>query len=208
VLGSGGYGDVLAAIHKKTNRQLACKVVDLTRCVKKTRKQPLHDVTNSSPVARRDKSGITRDSILDSQQFREFDILQDLDHPNIVHLEKVFWSESTLFIFQELITGGDLFSYVIYREVRLLDPEVAVILMQILKGVEYLHDCDIVHRDLKPDNILISTSTDAPLRIIITDFGGCRRLESNNTPERSSNIPQKRMHTFVGTTGYFAPFVL
>lgn len=207
VLGSGGYGDVLAAIHKKSSRQLACKIVDLTQRVKKVQRRPLHDVTNGSPVARKGRAGRSRDTFLDSQQFREFDILQELDHPNIVHLEKVFWSESTVFIFQELITGGDLFSYVAYRNTNLSDPDVAVILMQLLKGVEYLHERDIVHRDLKPDNILVSVAADKPLRIIITDFGGCRQLGSKDMRENGVSTPQRRMHTFAGTPGYIAPFV-
>lgn len=213
VLGTGGYGEVFAAIHKKSKRQLACKIVDMTLWELDTppKRPPLHDVTNistGSPVARKNRESARRNSILNSQQFREFDILKDLDHPNIVHLEKVFWSESTIFIFQELITSGDLFSYVAYREQQLADVEVAVILYQILKGVEYLHDREIVHRDLKPDNVLVSNDPDSPLRVIITDFGGCRRLDSEEANQNMPNTKKRRMQTFSGTLEYIAPFVV
>lgn len=214
IIGSGGNGSVYVAIHKKTNKQLACKVVDMEpdRPVFEGR-GALRDVTNihtGSPVNHRQKQLLHRDSILDSQQFREFDILQHLDHPNIVHLEKVFWSHNTIFIFQDLITGGDLFSYVQNRGGALPNVEAAVIMHQLLKGIEHLHDRNIVHRDLKPDNVLISTSIDAPLRAIITDFGACRQLEPGpqQTIANTANTAKKRMSTFMGTLEYVAPFVV
>lgn len=173
----------------------------------------LRDVTNihtGSPVARRQKQQLRRDSSLDSQQFREFDILQHLDHPNIVHLEKVFWSHNTIFIFQDLITGGDLFSYVQNWGGALPNVDAAVIMHQLLKGIELLHDRNIVHRDLKPDNVLISSSNSAPLRAIITDFGACQKLEPGpqQLVANSANTAKKRMTSFMGTLEYVAPFVV
>ncbi len=159
---------------------------------------------NRSPVNRQ-KGQHYRDDVLSSAQFRECDILKDLDHPNIIRLEKVFWSSNTIFMLQEMITGGDLFSYIEYQGGKLSDTDSAVILLQLLKGIEYMHDRNIVHRDLKPDNILVSINIDSPLRIIITDFGSCRRIETSKT---NMNIAKQRMYTIVGTLEYAAPFVV
>lgn len=93
-----------------------------------------------------------------------------------------------------------------YKGSRLLDVEAAVIVRQILKGVEYLHDLEIVHRDLKPDNILM-TSFDDGARIVITDFGHARYLPKSEVQDTSSDkkAPGRRMHTLVGTLEYQAP---
>jgi pheromone a factor receptor len=140
----------------------------------------------------------------DDPQFREFDILKDLDHPNIIKLEKVFWSENNFYIFQELVTGGDLFSYIETKGGRLYDIEAAVILRQVLKAIEYLHERDIVHRDLKPDNILI-TSTAEGARIVVTDFGNARYFPENLSQLHHLPVKKRRMFTIAGTMEYVAP---
>ncbi|KAK1965650.1 kinase-like protein [Colletotrichum sublineola] len=49
-----------------------------------------------------------------------------------------------------------------------LDPTLAwSYSIQILRGLQFLHDVKIVHRDLKPHNILLSSSN----CLKITDFG-------------------------------------
>ncbi|KIW09137.1 uncharacterized protein PV09_00074 [Verruconis gallopava] len=207
IVGCGGHGEVFVAIHNKSQRQLACKVVEILspNLTKKSSLKGNAEQRNGSPISHRHRNRLHTENILESLQFREFEILKDLDHPNIVRLEKVFWSASTIFIFQELVTSGDLFSYIEGQGGKLSDTDSAIILHQILKGVEYMHDRDIVHRDLKPDNILVSTSTDCPLRIVITDFGSCRRIEGPKSPGSEA---KKRMHTIVGTLEYAAPFVV
>ena len=98
------------------------------------------------------------------------------------------------YLFQELITGGDLFSYVESKNGKLLEVEAAVIVRQILIALSYLHDKNIVHRDLKPDNILM-TSSSAGCRVVLTDFGAARRIEHG----------LHRMTSLVGTDEYAAP---
>lgn len=100
---------------------------------------------------------------------------------------------------QELITGGDLLSYMEYKGKRLDDAHSAVITLQVLKAVEYLHDRGIVHRDIKPDNILMA-SWKSDARIVLTDFGHSKRVG----PSRHKTTPY-RMFSTVGTVGYTAP---
>lgn len=216
ILGVGGYGSVFAAIHKKSHRQLACKVVNVELCSPtKSKKKALKDFTSFRPdkLAGHDAKikSLKRRSpenrqlkIRDNPQFREFEILKDLDHPNIIRLEKVFWSVNTFYIFQELVTGGDLFSFIESKSEPLSDIEAAVILRQILKAIEYIHDRDIVHRDLKPDNILV-TSTAEGARIVVTDFGNARYLPENDAELHDLPATKRRMFTVAGTLEYVAP---
>jgi pheromone a factor receptor len=209
---------VFAAIHNKSHRQLACKVIDvelLLPAQSTKARQPLKDITTSRQKnhdapeidAKAEKRRILetqRLRIRDDPQFREFEILKDLDHPNIIRLEKVFWSHSTFYIFQELVTGGDLFSFIEAKGGHLPDIEAAVILRQILKAIEYLHDRDIVHRDLKPDNILI-TSTVPGARVVVTDFGNARYLPGDAAELHDLPANKRRMFTLAGTIEYVAP---
>jgi pheromone a factor receptor len=148
-------------------------------------------------------------------------ILTDIYQPNIVILEKVFCSPNNMYvichtiflpcppthstisyIFEELFTAGDLYGYLEFRRLELHETEVALILVQILKAVEYLHDHNIVHRDLKLENIMM-TSRHAASRIVVSDFGSSRVIPSYRYP--NGTVCDDRMESCVGTTNYQAP---
>jgi pheromone a factor receptor len=130
--------------------------------------------------------------------------------PNIAAIERIFYSESTAYIFQELVTAGDLLSFVLSSEGgRLDDTTTAAIIRQVLQAISFLHNKQIVHRDLKPDNIMM-TSLQPGARIVLTDFGLARRVEDVIEPEVivSSKKPIKRLFSLVGTEDYRAPEIL
>lgn len=95
---------------------------------------------------------------------------------------------------QDLVTGGDLFSYIESKNGRLTELEAAVVIYQIAHAVAFLHEKNIVHRDLKPDNILM-TRLSTGCRVVLTDFGAARRIAQ----------PSSRMLSLAGTDEYSAP---
>jgi len=202
MLGEGGYGRVLVGVNQETQRQLACKVVAIGH---------LYDtlvVPHVSPptgaLDKCKKGSKQRWPAKVSSCFREFDILKDLSHPNVIALEKVFWSPNTIYLFQELITGGDLFSFLEYKGGRLSSLQSAGIIRQVLKGIDYLHARNVVHRDLKPDNILM-TSLEDGARVVITDFGNARLLPNGISAYGSTADRYQRMFSYVGTLEFAAP---
>ncbi|KAL2830921.1 hypothetical protein BDW59DRAFT_140971 [Aspergillus cavernicola] len=80
------------------------------------------------------------------------------------------------------------------------------VLRQIVAGVRYLHSLKIVHRDLKPQNILVATprgrTGSRGLRLLISDFGLCKKLEDNQSSFRATTA-----HA-AGTSGWRAPELL
>lgn len=97
---------------------------------------------------------------------------------------------------QDLVTAGDLFSYIESKNGKLMEVEAAVIVRQIVVALRFLHERNIVHRDIKPDNILM-TSLSAGCRVVLTDFGAARRIQSR----------RHRMSSIIGTIQYAAPYV-
>ncbi|KAF2756171.1 kinase-like protein [Pseudovirgaria hyperparasitica] len=183
-LGAGGQGSVYMALERTSGQQLACKTINLQASSRESASQ-------SASRARK--------------TFRELDILKQLSHQNVITIEKVFWTTNTIYLFQELVAGGDLFSYIEFKDGTLADGEACTFVYQILKGVEYLHGLGVVHRDLKPDNILVTSLGDGA-RIIITDFGSARYSPpstSHNHPK--TNRTKLRMTSLAGTTEFCAP---
>ena len=145
----------------------------------------------------------------------EVSLLQESDdHPNVI---RYFDKESAgefLYIALELCPASlqDVIekptSYPSLIGAQGLDlPDV---LKQITAGVHYLHSLKIVHRDIKPQNILVSApkrlpaspGTFQPPRLLISDFGLCKKLEGDQSSFRATTA-----HA-AGTSGWRAPELL
>lgn len=102
------------------------------------------------------------------------------------------------YIIEELLTGGDLASYIDRNTGKLDDMSACMIVYQTLKALRHLHRQGIVHRDLKPENVLMS-STSAGARVILTDFGQAIKVSGDR------RYHPKRMETLCGTLEWVAP---
>ena len=82
-LGKGKFGLVKAAIHKKTGKNVAVKVMS-------KKEMTVSDV---------------------ELQRREIEILKMCQHPHIIRLLDIFENQDYIYIVMESLSGGDLFTY-------------------------------------------------------------------------------------------------
>lgn len=123
-------------------------------------------------------------------------IMNDLQHPCIIKMFHIIKNVNSVFIFLEMMHGGDLLHRIISKK-KLSEKLSKLYFLQMVSAVKYLHDRNITHRDLKPDNILLE-STDDETVIRISDFGLSKFLDNDHSV----------MRTLCGTPLYVAPEVL
>lgn len=117
-----------------------------------------------------------------------------LDHPNINKILGLRHDHENIYLFLELVTGGDLFGYV-SRNRRLGEDESKFISYQLVLALQYMHDTKLIsHRDIKPENILLAHHGPDP-RVLLADFGAAR-------------LADKAFCSMQGTMSYAAPEVL
>ena len=101
---------------------------------------------------------------------------QTLKHPNIVRLHDVIETDKYIGIILEYASGGELFDHILaHRYLR--EKDACKLFSQLISGVWYIHQKKIVHRDLKPQNILVKMRDDGTARLLVSDFGLCKKLE-------------------------------
>lgn len=122
-LGTGNFASVKLGVHKKTNQQVAIKCIEKKKMV-------------GGSV----REGAMRD---------EMDILERVDHINIIKIHNHYESESMLWLVLEYVEGGELFDFIVEQGSNGLPEESArEIFSQIGQAVSYLHGLGISHRDL------------------------------------------------------------
>uniref|UniRef100_A0A7S1QUH5 Protein kinase domain-containing protein n=1 Tax=Neobodo designis TaxID=312471 RepID=A0A7S1QUH5_NEODS len=163
-IGSGGYANVYSGINTITGELVAIKELE---------------VGESSP-----------------QQFddvaAEFNLLRRLRHPNVIRyiLFEHSLSQKVCRIVMELMAGGSALT-LLQNYGPLSESVLRGYVVQILAGLDFIHNNGITHRDIKPANILVHSSGVVKL----ADFG-CSKLITART-SATQNL--------LGTPVYMAP---
>ncbi|BGP31514.1 Protein kinase of the Mitotic Exit Network [Rhodotorula toruloides] len=142
-LGQGAFGSVYKALNWTTGESCAVKQIDLSHIPE----SELPDIMS------------------------EIDLLKNLHHPNIVQYRGYARTSTSLYIILEYCENGSL-SAIIKKFGRIPESLVGLYTLQVLQGLQYLHDQGVIHRDIKGSNILATKEGS----IKLADFGVATRV--------------------------------
>lgn len=168
VLGSGQFGIVYGGVHRTSGHSVAIKVIEKKRFPTKQEAALKNEVS----------------------------ILQNLHHPGVVNLERMFETPERIFVVMEKLKGDMLEMILSSERGRLSERITRFLVTQILVALKHLHSKNIVHCDLKPENVLLSSDSDFP-QVKLCDFGFARIIGEKGFRK-----------SVVGTPAYLAPEVL
>ncbi|KAJ3300997.1 Serine/threonine kinase, partial [Gonapodya sp. JEL0774] len=168
VLGKGNFGKVMLAEEKATGNMYAIKVLKKEFIIENDEVESIRS------------------------EKRVFLTANTARHPFLVNLHSCFQTETRVYFVEEFIRGGDLM-YHIQRQ-SFTPARAKFYAVEVLLGLEYLHQNNIVYRDLKLDNLLLT----ADGHVKIADYGLCKENMSFGSTT----------NTFCGTPEFMAPEIL
>ncbi len=122
---------------------------------------------------------------------REARALSQVLHQNVAHVYDFQILDGEYYIIMEYIEGLDL-SEIIRRAGHLPKEVAAAILLELCRGLSFIHRNNLVHRDVKPTNIRLTRRG----QVKIMDFGIVMEQDSTQLT---------RPGTMIGSPGYLSP---
>lgn len=174
-LGSGGMGEVYAAIDVKLNRQVALKFLS-------------NDLKN--------------DNFAKRQLQREAQAVAMLEHPNICAVYGIEQIGDENFIVMQFVEGMTLDKKL---KISTITTETFISLAKQLGGaIAYAHSHGVIHRDLKSGNIMVAADGTAKvLDFGLAKIIRPQPLPVNDRAENTSQFSQNGV--IIGTVSYMSP---
>lgn len=112
------------------------------------------------------------DPLLRERLLKEAQILARVNHPHVVTVHAVGVDGAAPYMVCEFVEGPSLAAR-LQKSPALAPAEALSILVQMLEGLEAIHQAGVVHRDIKPANVVLTREG----RVKLVDFGLARAKE-------------------------------
>ncbi|KAL0964076.1 hypothetical protein UPYG_G00318080 [Umbra pygmaea] len=122
---------------------------------------------------------------------QEYDILKSLHHDKIMALHEAYVTPRYLVLISECCSGKELL-YSLVDRFRYSEEDVVGYIIQVLQGLDYLHNRRILHLDIKPENIIVTYMN----VVKIIDFGSAQTFNP---------LFLKQFSPAVGTLEFMSP---
>lgn len=179
-LGEGTFGEVHKARHVRTGQVFAMKKI------------LMHNEKDGFPIT----------------SLREIKILKLLSHENVLRLEemaverpKAEGRKRAILYMVMLYMDHDLSGLLDNPDVHFTVAQIKCYMLQLFKGLRYLHDNHILHRDMKAANLLINNRG----RLQIADFGLARHYDEPAPIRGKGNGEARRDYTALVVTRWYRP---
>lgn len=163
-IGGGTFGQVFSAVNLDTGGVMA---------VKEIRFHDSQSIKNIVPSIK-----------------EEMNVLEILNHPNVVQYFGVEVHRDKVYIFMEYCEGGSLSGLLTHGRIE-DEMVIQVYTLQMLEGLAYLHQSGVVHRDIKPENILLDHNG----VIKFVDFGAAKVIANTGRTRGGSGMATKSLRT-------------
>lgn len=135
---------------------------------------------------------------------REIQLSRAVTHPNVCRVFDIASCRAasgaeTTYLTMELVRGETLAS-LLQRESPVTWARAVPLLSQMAAALAAAHRAGVIHRDFKPSNVIVSGGLGEELRLVVTDFGLARAIDT--PPDREHPTAS---HTIIGTPAYMAP---
>ncbi|KAI5951248.1 hypothetical protein KGF54_004322 [Candida jiufengensis] len=186
VLGKGSYGKVLLVRDTRNGKLFAQKqLLKASMIVNREEDDDEQEEFDSNNPKYHNKNY--------QRTLNEKQILEIVNHPNIVKLFYAFQDNNKLYLILEYLQGGELFHH-LSMEKFMSEKNAAYYLAQCSLALHYLHTrVKVIYRDLKPENCMLNSEGN----LVLTDFG-LSKVASN----------EEKLNSMTGTIQYMAPEVI
>ncbi|MFH1654056.1 MAG: tetratricopeptide repeat protein [Pseudomonadota bacterium] len=172
VIGRGGSGIVYLAVDLEHNREVALKFLnkEFARASYKTKLAE----KKLSPESFEEEFSKHYESITSRFKEEYQKQLIGVHHPNIAQVYQFGFFEGHFYFTTEYIKGYDIFAFTRGMSCGSLTP----LFIQMLEGIQFIHDNGLLHYDIKPENVLIKELDGRPV-VKIIDFGIATAISSS-----------------------------